>query len=121
MILQFRIIICVFFIVIIILFIHFNIRLNTKYSNTTTTNIQCRQPTMNNPYANYLLNDKSNLSACISKDYDNIKNDYNNFNVYYNSKNISINSLLKINRTFYTTAITSHPNDLNKYIEFIYN
>lgn len=117
MIVQFRVIICIFFIVIIILFI----KANTNVNDRPVNSIKCRSPTMNNPFANYLLNDKSNLSACISKEYDDIKNNYNDFNVYYNSKNIFINSLLKINRTFYTTAITSNPNDLDKYIEFIYN
>ena len=113
--LQFRIIILIFFIIIITLFI-----IHSKYISTDKTSI-CRQPTMINPYANYLLTDISHLSACISKQYDIIKDEYNDFNVYHNSKDININSLSKNKRTFYTTAVTSNPNDLDKFIQFIYN
>ena len=112
---SYKLIIFIFCIILLIIFM----TLFNKVENKTSS-ISCRIPTMNNPYANHLITDLTNLSACNNKYYDMIKDKYNNFNVYYNAKNININSMSKNIRTFYTTTITNNPNNLNEFINFVY-
>lgn len=85
-----------------------------------------REPTMNNPYSNYNLNENPNLEAPKDRKTYETMVEYNKVNVYENSydKNISrltIGSFDKSLRDFYTTAITTYPNKSEEFANWTYS
>lgn len=82
---------------------------------------KCRPATMNNPYANYLIGENKEISACT--DENNIKKAdlYNSFNVYQNSDQITIGSIGKLYRDFYTNTNTKIINNTNQFAKWLYD
>lgn len=84
-----------------------------KYNN-------CRPATMNNPYANFLIGDNPNISACNDDRNIQNKNTFNLFNVYENSSDINIGSSNKAIRDFYTKTVTKYPPNTNEFAKWLY-
>ena len=82
--------------------------------------LKCRPATLDNPYANYLIGETANLSACKDQNNLNKSSTFNSFNVYENANDIHIGSTNKMYRNFYTTTITKNINDTNKFAKWLY-
>jgi len=133
---KFGIIILILYIIYISLLFNINNKLILGKSSLINTFLTCREPTMNNPYANYILGENMNLKSCDNLN-NNLKKDlFNGYNVYNNAINQTLNTsgnnileqmrLLyginnnKIYRQFYTTTITNYPNNNVNFINWLY-
>jgi hypothetical protein len=88
-------------------------------NNTINKNKNCRKPTLNNPYANYNLNEDGNIETCLSDNNNKLMDEYNLINVYENTydKNTILKSIGATNkalRDFYKLSNTSYPNKMNE-------
>jgi len=111
-------------IVITILYLLF-MYLNKHKPINNTINKNCRKPTLNNPYANYNLNEDGNIETCLSDNNNKLMDEYNLINVYENTynKNTSLKTIGSTNkalRDFYTLSSTSYPNKINDFAIWTY-
>lgn len=108
--------------IIIIGFILLNIGASHSDSQNNLQS-NCRKSTFNNPFANYIITDRTmnpNLAACINMD-DKIRNNYMN-NLYINSDD-SINRYYFNNyeKNYMTMPVTIYPNKQRLYGNYLYN
>ena len=103
-------------IIIIIIIINYN---STQYNYNNNNKKICRNSTIDNPYSNILITtdlDKIKINKC-NVDEEIIRNNVE-YNQYFNSTDLLKN---KNNNRVHMSYITKYPNNINKYINFLYN
>ncbi len=103
----------------ILLFLLWYKKNNSKNDKNDKLFDKCRKSTYDNPYGNYLIGENMDHKFCNNDEDNKDSYNFNRYNLYENSFDKTVGSTNKAIRSFYSMPITSYPNNINIYKDFI--